>query len=98
MGYKIQPPYAIERLECLKVPSPRAMRTDPKFSPIYRHVMDFPPETWCHAKAHMNQVGAIDLVPNTSMCDLAVALGQAYNAQRRLAALDYVRANFCAGQ
>ena len=98
MGYKIQPPYAIERLEFLNVPSPRAMRTDPKFSPIYADVMDFPPETWCHSKAYINQAGAIDVVPNTTMCDLAVALGQANNAQRRLAALDYIRANFCPGQ
>ncbi len=98
IGYKIQPPYEVERLEFLNVPSPRAMRTDPKFSPIYADIMDLPNETWCHAKAYMNDAGKIELVENTSMCDTAVALGQAYNAQRRLAALDYIRANFCPGQ
>jgi TPR repeat protein len=60
MGYKIQPPYAIERLEFLNVPSPRAMRTDPKFSPIYADVMDFPPETWCHAKAYCRTTANLD--------------------------------------
>jgi hypothetical protein len=98
MAYRVQPPYEIERLEFSKVPSPRTLRTDKAHSPIYAHVMDFPPETWCKSKAYMNSEGKIDVVRGTTMCDFAVMLGAAHNAHRRFAALDYIRANFCAGQ
>ena len=98
MAYRIEPPYAIERLEFMNLPGPRAMRTDPKLSPYRADIMDLPHETWCHAKAYMNQAGAIDLVKDTTMCDTGIAIGQAHDAHRRLAALDYIRANFCPGQ
>jgi hypothetical protein len=98
MAYRIEPPYEIERLEFLNVPSPRAMRTDPKLSPYHANIMDLPHETWCHAKAYMTPEGKIDLVKGTSMCDTGIAIGWVYDAHRRLTALDYIRANFCPGQ
>ena len=79
-------------LNFMSVPSPRAMKRDLNGT----LVIDLPNETWCTAKAQMTPEGKIDLVKGTTMCRTSVSMF-GHDVDRRLAALDYIRANFCAG-
>ena len=87
----LEPPYGMGRLEFMKLPSPRAMRITGE-----NVHMDLPPETWCNSKAEVNSEGFVQSIKGTSMCLRKVQLvGHVF---RRLAALDYIRDHFCAGQ
>jgi hypothetical protein len=90
--FMLDPPYGAERLEFMKLPSPRAMKmfNDDAFQ------MDIPHETWCKSKAEVNSKGVVERIKGTSMCSRGKILGG--EKFRRLAALDYIRANFCPGQ
>ena len=82
-------PYGTTRVEFMKLPSPRTLRVLPSTNAVW----DLPHETWCSAKTTMSGI-----IAGTSTCvrgKLYVMNGATY---RRMAALDYIRANFCPGQ
>lgn len=98
-AWLLEPPYGSERLEFQKLPSPRAMRTSFESFGHMTVQMIFPTETWYKFQAELEEKGKLRRIPGTGICitDYAIT-GNANIMSRRLAALDYIRANFCPGQ
>ncbi len=99
-SYLLNPPYGLQRVEFMNLPSPRAMKYSGTIkNPVVE--MELPHETWRTAKTKVNPDGSIDLIKGTSMCNTKITMYGSYgrfDIYRRLNALDYIRANFCPGQ
>jgi hypothetical protein len=91
-GFLVEPPYAAIRVEFTTLPSPRAIRVLPSTNIV---MDDLPHQTWCKAKAQMSE-GEVKIIPGTSMCATQLSFVVSASALRRMDALDYIRANFCA--
>ena len=91
-SWMLSPPYGAERLDFQKLPSPRAMRVE-----YQRAVMDLPLNVWCESKSEIDSQNKIRSIPGTTTCWSQKTIGGT-NLYRQLKALDYIRANFCAGQ
>jgi hypothetical protein len=86
--------YGAKRVEFLKLPSPRGLRVLPNTNAV----MDLPHETWCSAKIERMSEGSVKIISGTSMCSTGMLFVMNAKTYRRMAALDYIRANFCPGQ
>jgi hypothetical protein len=84
--------HGAKMVEFMKLPSPRAW----KVLPSTNMVMELPPESWCTAKTRTSN-GETELVPGTTMCSKSMIFSPTATMYRRIAALDYIRANFCPG-
>jgi hypothetical protein len=88
----VEPPYGAEELDFMKLPSPRALKM---LSSQYAE-MDLPNGTWCTAKAEL-RAGLVQTVKETTRCHRRFSIA-GNDLFRRLIALAYIRAKFCAGQ
>jgi hypothetical protein len=91
-AFLMEPPYGGKRVRFDELPSPRAMRSESGYM-----VMDLREVTWCTADGDMSE-GVVKLKLDTMRCAEKVSFRPTGNFYRQIAALDYIRANFCAGQ
>jgi hypothetical protein len=103
-GYKLAPPYGAIRYEFDNLPSPRAATYNYVQGPLGKTdlvmSMVIPHETVCYSDTVPTRDDAgkptMTRIPDTSRCDQQIVIS--FNTARRMKALNYIRANFCAGQ
>jgi hypothetical protein len=99
-GYMFAPPYTNYFIDFDNLPGPRAAKFEYSTLGNILAYMKIPSETICRAKSKPIRDAqgrpALERIDGTTMCDDGMLITS--NTIRRLKALDYIRANFCAGQ
>jgi hypothetical protein len=85
-------PIGFKRLEFMKLPSPRSFVEDSRSLSF-----TLPNDTWCSTKSVVED-GEVKFIRGSTLCNTSMAFPKNSHFYRRIAALDYIRANFCAGQ
>jgi hypothetical protein len=80
------------RLEFNKLPSPGSIVEKEHY-----YSLSLPHETWCSAKTAVVD-GKVEILKGSSTCNQDMGFERNAQTHRRMAALDYIRANFCKGQ
>jgi hypothetical protein len=81
------------RLEFNKLPSPRAFSHNSSGYVSF----DLPHETWCSYRT-VRENGEVKLLKGSTTCSTGISFQLNERWYRRIAALDYIRANYCKGQ
>jgi hypothetical protein len=83
------------RIEFDKMPSPRSITQHPRYRGYFN--MELPHETWCSYRQVVEN-GEVKLLSGSSTCNTNIMFKPDERWYRRIAALDYIRTNYCKGQ